>query len=108
MNTDKNLKQLLSTWEVDVPIPRRFQAEVWAKIAAQEGRSRSLWDRLRDGLSFDFYRPQFAAVVVTLGLMLGIGAGYVNAQNSNALVGRQLEARYMQTINPLAHAGHSS
>jgi len=108
MNTDQNLKQQLSAWKVEVEVPPRFQANVWAQIAAQESANRSLVERLRDWFATEFCKPQLAAAVVTLGLTLSISTAYFRAQDSNANDGRELEARYMETINPLAHGGHSS
>ena len=108
MSTNHNLKQLLSTWKVDAEVPPRFQADVWTRIAAREKAPRALWDRFSGWCAIAFYRPQMATVVVMAGLMLGVGTAYVQAQASNAMVDRQMEVQYMQNINPLAHAGHSS
>ena len=109
MNSDENLKKQLSAWDVDVEVPSRFQANVWAQIAAQESaRSFSLWERLSDWFATEFYKPHMAAAAITFALTLGVGTAYMKAQDSNAMVGKQLEAQYMQTINPLAHASRST
>ena len=109
MNTDQNLKRQLAAWDVNVEVPPRFQANVWAQIAAQESARRSsFWNRLSDWFALAFYKPHMAAAMVTLGLALSVGTAYLRAQDSNAMMGKQLEARYMETINPLAHAGHAT
>lgn len=109
MKTEKSHD--LDAWKVDLEAPPRFQAEVWARIAARESARRSLWDVLdafASRLNAAFLQPRFAAASVAMGLMLGIGAAWVHAQDANASASRQLESRYLQTINPLAHSGHSS
>lgn len=102
MNTNDDLKGLLATWHVDGELPRRFQADVWTQIAARE---RPRW---WEGLAAAFYQPQMAAAVVALGLTLSVGTAYFKAQDSNAMADRQLETRYMETINPLSHTAHAS
>lgn len=109
MNTDENLKRQLSAWEVEVEVPSRFQADVWAQIAAQESaQGSSLWDRLSDWFVTEFYKPHMAAAAIAFALTLGVGTAYIKAQDSKATLGKQLEARYMETINPLAHASRST
>ena len=105
MNSDEILKQQLSTWKLDVEIPPRFQADVWAQIAVRES---PLWDRFYDWFATAFCTSRIAGAMMALGLTVGIGAAYMRAGNSNASVGRQLEAQYMESINPLAHGGHAS
>ena len=108
MNSTDDLKKLLGTWEVAPEIPRRFQADVWARIAARENARPRLGNNfLRNCLADFLFKPQFAAAGITLCLALSVSAAYVRAQDSNATAGRQLEARYMASINPLAHATHS-
>ena len=98
MNDD--LKQKLNAWDVDVDIPVRFQANVWAEIAARESR----WDRLFNWLVAEFRKPLPTAALVTVALVLSMGTAYFRAQDYNVRSGKQMEALYMQTINPLAHA----
>jgi len=108
MNSNENLKNQLSAWKVDVEIPCRFQADVWTQIAAREGSGRPIWERFADWFAVAFYKPHMAAAMLTFGLTFGVGVAYFRAQDSNAIVGHQLEARYIQTINPLAHGGRGS
>ena len=46
--------------------------------------------------------------LIALGLTLSVGTAYFKAQDSNAMADRQLETRYLETINPLSHASHAS
>ena len=108
MNTDQDLQQMLSAWRVEAEVPPRFQANVWAQIAARESSRRSLGKQLADWFATEFCKPRFAAAAVAFSLAASVGAAYLRAQDSNAVRGRQLEARYMETINPLAHGSHSS
>ena len=108
MNSDEILKQQLSTWKLDVEIPSRFQSDVWTQIAARESSRRSLWDQLSDWFATEFCTPRFAGAMMALSLMIGVGAAFLKAQDSSAMVGRQQEARYMESINPLAHGGLAS
>lgn len=103
MNTDENLKRQLSAWNVEIEVPPRFQSEVWAKIAAREKTQHAWWESLRDIFATAFAQPQMAGAVVALGLALSVGTAFFKAQDSNALMGRELESRYVATINPLAH-----
>ena len=99
-----NSKEQLDTWTADIDVPPRFQANVWAEIAARESR----WTRFLNWLTAEFYKPLPAAALVTLALVLSMSTAYIQAQDSNARADRQMEARYMETINPLAHAGGHS
>ncbi len=103
---NQNLKQQLDAWNVEIDVPPRFQANVWAEIAARESR----WTRFLNQAAALFYNPVPVAALVALALTLSMGAAYVQAQSSNERNGKQMETLYMQSINPLAHAGggHSS
>ncbi|MEI8234584.1 MAG: hypothetical protein WCH57_07840 [Verrucomicrobiota bacterium] len=105
MDSNDPLQQRLAQWRVGLEAPPRFQAGVWARIAAEESARRTVLDRLGEWFMAAFHRPHMAAAAVTLGLALGIGVAFMKAQDSNTLATRQLEVRYMETINPLAH-GH--
>ena len=108
MNSNEDLKGLLAAWDVDEELPRRFQADVWTQIAARESSRPRWWTELFNGLTGLLQQPQMAAAVVALGLTLSVGTAYFKAQDSNAMADRQLETRYLETINPLSHASHAS
>ena len=107
MNSEENLKQQLAAWNVDIEVPPRFQANVWAQIATRESSRRSLWDQLGEWIATEFRKPRLATSAVALGLVLSSGIAYLQAQDSNVMVEKQLEVRYMETINPLAHTSHA-
>jgi hypothetical protein len=105
MDSNDSLQKQLAQWRVDREAPPRFQAGVWARIAAEESANASVMDRLAEWFAAAFYRPRITTAAVMLGLAIGMSAAFLKAQDSNALAGRQLEARYIATINPLAHGG---
>lgn len=95
------LKSKLDAWAVEPEIPARFQANVWAEIAARETRPA----RFLDTLVALFYQPLPTLALVTLALALSMGSAYVHAQDYNARHDKAQEALYMNSINPLAHPG---
>jgi hypothetical protein len=104
MNPDENLRHNLSAWKVEVELPTQFQRGVWQRISAQESaRSHSFWKRFSEWLAFEFCKPSHAALLLAASLTLSAGTGYLRAQHSNNRNWRQLETRYLDSINPLAH-----
>ncbi len=102
---DDELEKQLSKWNPDVSIPPRFQANVWQRIAAREAaRRNSLWRRVREWISTDLPKPQYATALIALAVTLSIGVAHVQAQQTNMKHWRQLEARYVSSINPGAQA----
>ncbi|MEP6699469.1 MAG: hypothetical protein ABJB09_07035 [Verrucomicrobiota bacterium] len=102
---DDELKKQFSKWNPDVSIPPRFQAEVWQRIAAREAAGRnSLWRRVQEWILTELPKPQYATALIALGLTLSIGVAHVQAQQTNREHWRQLEARYVSSINPVAQA----
>ncbi len=99
------LEKQLSKWNADVSIPPRFQAEVWQRIAAREAARRdSIWRKLREWTSTELPKPQYATALIALGVTLSIGVAHVQAQQTNLKHWRQLEARYVSSINPVEQA----
>jgi hypothetical protein len=99
-----NLKQQLAAWEVDLDVPARFQANVWAEVAARESHWRQFWGQA----GALFYRPLPVAALVAVALTFSMGTAYVQAQNVNKRNGQEMERLYMQSINPLDHSGEHS
>lgn len=104
MNKDEPLQQQLAAWNVEVELPARFQADVWARIAAREKERRSWREWAADWFAAAFFQPRLAAAVAAVSLLVGAGSAYMRAQDFNAATGRMMEARYIASINPLAHA----
>lgn len=102
---DENLKDKLNAWKVELEPPRTFRSEVWQRIAARESaRRNSVWHKLREWIAAELPKPQYATAVVLIGATLSIGLAHVQAQGINTKHWRQLEARYVTSINPAAQA----
>ncbi|MEP6937628.1 MAG: hypothetical protein ABI871_06125 [Chthoniobacterales bacterium] len=95
------LSSKFQAWKTDVEIPRRFQAEVWRRIAArEEARRRSLWNRVRDGLLIQLAKPQYATALIAVSICASLGVAHLQARGANAKHWRQLETRYVNSITP--------
>jgi len=92
----------LQLWKVEVPIPPRFQAEVWQKIAASQAQ-RPVWNRWVEWLELALLRPQFAAALILLAGITGGGLAQYKVHQVNARSFRALEAQYVASIDPYAH-----
>lgn len=102
---DEDLKDKLNAWKVELEPPRAFRSEVWQRIAAREStRRNSVWQKLREWIAAELPKPQYATAVVMVGAMLSIGVAHIQAQGINSRHWRQLEARYVTSINPAAQA----
>lgn len=98
---DKKLKRQLTGWKTDVEVPRRFQAEVWQRIAARDAARRARpWYQLREWFSVQLAKPSYATALVVAGVSISLGVAHVQAQSANARHWRELESRYVSSINP--------
>jgi hypothetical protein len=95
------LEQAVREWRVTTtPLPPRFQEQVWRRIERAEQPTVSVADVLRAWLRQRFLQPAFAAAYVTVLLAAGLALGFVQANQTNAETNRQLETRYVQTVDP--------
>jgi hypothetical protein len=94
------LEQALQEWRVTTPLPPRFQEQVWKRIERAEVPSISLGDAVRGWFTMAFGRPAFAVAYVSVLLLAGLALGFVQASQKAARWDRQLEARYVQSIDP--------
>jgi hypothetical protein len=99
-NNDTELKSLLQEWRVTSPLPPRFGEQVWKRIERAEVPSISLIDAVRAWFAMAFARPAFAVAYVSALLVMGLTLGFVQASNKATSLERQLEARYVQSIDP--------
>ena len=103
MNMKKNqttLEQTLQEWRVTTPLPPRFQEQVWKRIERADVPSISVLDALRAWFAVTVARPAFAVAYVSGLLVAGLAFGFVQANEKAAHLDRQLEARYVQSIDP--------
>ncbi|MCX6895590.1 MAG: hypothetical protein NTZ16_08870 [Verrucomicrobia bacterium] len=98
MKEDPQLSRLLKDWQVNEPLPPRFQERVWKRIEAAEapGRETQSW------FAALFLRPAFATAAATLLLLAGLSAGYLRANHDAAHWDEQLAQRYLTAMNPYA------
>ena len=82
------------------PLPPRFQEQVWKRIERAEAPGVSLAETLRTWLAAWFAQPAFAVAYVTAILAAGLALGFKQAQDKTAKWDRQLEARYVQSVDP--------
>lgn len=94
------LERALQEWRVTTPLPPRFQEQVWKRIERAEAPGLTLWDALRGWFTMAFARPAFAVAYVSVLLVTGLALGFVQASHKAASWERQLEARYVQSIDP--------
>jgi hypothetical protein len=100
MKDNTELEGALQEWRVTTPLPPRFQDAVWRRIERTEVSSISVADALRAWFSTVFARPAFAIAYVSLLIVMGLALGFVQANHKAALWDRQLETRYVQSIDP--------
>ena len=100
------LKTKLETWQVEPHIPAGVQREVWQRIAArQTAREEAFWPQLVQWISAQLARPHYAMALVAVSLSISLSVAHVQAQDANVRLGKQLEARYATSVDPLAMMG---
>jgi hypothetical protein len=85
---------------VTTPLPLRFREQVWRRIERAEFPAPSLGGAVRAWIATVFARPAFAFTYVSVLLIIGVTLGALQAREKIAQWERQLEARYVQSINP--------
>jgi hypothetical protein len=99
-NNQRDLEGLLREWRVTTPLPPRFSEQVWKRIERADVPSIRVVDALRAWVAMAFARPAFAFAYVSVLIMAGLALGFVQANHRTAQLDRQLEARYVQAIDP--------
>ena len=98
---DDDLVKLLRQWEIEAPLPRRFQERVWRRIekadAGVQTMVRQWLQRLLEGI---VPRQKFAWAYLSTLLVVGVAAGSVAAQIKTNRTGSALSMRYVQSIDP--------
>lgn len=100
---DPRLSALLHSWTVPSTAPPRFAEQVWARLGqTTPDPAISVWDIVRSWLTAALRNPRVATAYVALLLALGAGAGALRGHSAaNAMAG-DLQARYVQSIDPFA------
>jgi hypothetical protein len=99
-NNDKHLEGLLQEWRVTSELPPRFSEHVWKRIESASIPGISLVDAARAWLTMAFARPAFAVAYVSVLITAGLALGFFQANYKAAEWDRQLEARYVRSIDP--------
>ncbi len=98
---DEPLRRVLRQWTVDVPLPPRFQEQVWPRIDRVESqRETTLWLSFSRWLEVVLPRPRFALSYVAILLAVGVVAGAWAAQARTSQVETELSMRYVQSVDP--------
>ena len=98
---DARLGRLLQEWNTDSALPPRFQEAVWRRIAhADTPLKVPGWAELRKSFEAAFRQPALAIAYVTALMIVGIGAGLLQAREKASQVDHTLQARYLQTVDP--------
>jgi hypothetical protein len=98
------LQRALQEWQVTTPLPPRFQEQVWKRIEHVEVPGVSLAEAVQAWLAARFAQPAFAVAYVTVVVAAGLALGFKQAQDRTAKWDRQLETRYVQSIDPYQRA----
>ena len=105
INSDRLLDQALRAWEVkEGHLPPRFGEQVWRRIERIEFQGpATLWNQFVAALNNALTRPSLALSYVTLLLLTGLLAGYLQARVERAQTAEILSSRYVQMIDPYQH-----
>jgi len=98
---DRALDGALRAWEIQDPLPPRFRAQVWQRIAREEARAPARpWSQLANWIGQALARPSLALSYVTLLLLMGLLVGYWQARTDNTRTLETLSSRYVQMVDP--------
>ena len=98
---DARLGALLHEWKTDATLTPRFQEGVWRRIAHADTPVKvPWWAELWRSLEAAFRRPALAVAYVAVLLVVGLGAGLLQAREKAAQLDHALQARYLQSVDP--------
>src|SRR5216684_2004155 len=102
-NEDRLLHGVLREWELNEPLPPRFREQVWRRIARAEGQAPAqVWTQVAQRIARAFGRPSLAVSYVTVLLVAGLLAGYLQGREVNNRAQHELSTRYVQMMSPYA------
>jgi hypothetical protein len=104
LDSDKDLKALLSEWRPEGTLPPRFGENVWRRIEADHGTA-TLWQIARTWIERSLARPAVAFAYCAVLISTGVGLGSWRGHEESAEMQAQLQARYIQSISPY-HKSH--
>jgi hypothetical protein len=104
---DESLKQQLRTWKAEASLPADFQREVWQRIAERgEARSTTSFATFFETWLGWALRPMAAVALAVVAVAAGVGLGTWKGTTDRAAHWEQLEARYVESIDPYVSTNH--
>ncbi len=100
---DLALRAVLAEWEIKEPLPPRFQEQVWRRIArVEEPGPAQVWTQVAQWIARAFAQPSLAVSYLTMLLVAGLLAGYLQGRQDNNRAQHELSTRYVQMMSPYA------
>ena len=100
-NLDPAFDRALREWQIQDPLPPRFREQVWRRIERVEDHAPApLRTQFLAWIGQGLARPSLAVSYVTLLLLTGLLAGYLQARTDATRAEKALSSRYVQMIDP--------
>ena len=101
------LREVLAAWRVNATPSPRFEERVWERIARRETEpAPGLWTQWFSQVAAALVRPRLAVSYVTVLLVVGLLAGFWQAQLTKARMAETMSARYVQMLDPYQMPRH--
>ena len=98
---DRLLDSALREWELKDPLPPRFREQVWRRIERAEAQAPAgLWPQFVNRITQALAQPSVALSYVTLLVLAGLLAGFLQGRVEKTHTLEQLSARYVQVLDP--------
>ena len=95
------LSKALKEWRTNIPVPPRFQEEVWRRIElAQAPTATSVGARVAHWIGTMLPRPALAASYVAVLVAIGVTVGWAQAHQNSARIKDELGQRYVRVLDP--------
>ena len=104
-HSDRLLQKALREWEIKgQSLAPRFRERVWRRIDRVEVQApAALWTQLMGSIGRALARPSLALSYVTLLMLAGLLAGYLQARVEKTRTVETLSSRYVQMMDPYQH-----
>ena len=101
-SSDQLLHKALGEWLVkDLSLPPRFQEQVWHRIELSESQTTTgLLGQLVASILSRLAKPSLALSYLVVLLLVGLLAGYLQAQTHKAHTIQTLSSRYVKMMDP--------
>jgi hypothetical protein len=95
--------ELLRKWTLDTTTPSNFNSLVWRRIEARHGVN--VAEVIGHWITELFARRAVAVAYLSLAVAFGLAFGHIQSRNILRERETQLEARYIQSVDPYAALG---